>query len=221
MRNNFSTLGVSIALFLLLAGGSSAAFCQPEEEFFELIKEGDSIMIWERWITHNENPVRELMADFTIKGGTSDKVRALIKDEEKGLLWNNKTISYQVPEELASDSCWLVYIHYNVPWPIDDYDCALQYHFKEGGTVSDTTVLTVQSAHSDLYPPSPKLNRITGMRGVWTLVPTGDDLRVNYMVATDRSGKIPRWISDPLIRDNLFRTLQRFRDLLEAEDMAD
>jgi hypothetical protein len=39
--------------------------------------------------------------------------------------------------------------------------------------------------------------------------------RVTYIVSTRRSSKVPRWISDPLVRNNLFETMTAFKNTLE------
>jgi len=179
---------------------------------YKLVTREHSISLYERWIQHNGGPVRELKAEFTVNTNV-EKVIALLKNEQKGLIWNNHASVYKIIPE-KQQQAWMAYIQYDIPWPMDDYDCLLAYH-TETRPASGITEILFKSIQSNRFPVSADITRITGTKGKWILEKQKDGLKITYLITTDRNKSIPRWVSDPVIHNNLFTTMTRFKDLLE------
>ncbi len=41
------------------------------------------------------------------------------------------------------------------------------------------------------------------------------NVKVTYLITTDRSREIPRWVSDPIVHNNLIKTMSKFKTLAE------
>ncbi|MBS0032037.1 START domain-containing protein [Chitinophaga sp. 22321] len=181
---------------------------------FKLVKHDQAISLYERWIpgAGGEN-VREIKAIFQVKAAVP-AIIGLFKDQARGRDWNTNAADYKIAA--ASDpKHWITYIKYDIPWPMDDQDCCLLYRCQEPAATGATEVI-FESTADGRFPLHDKTSRITGTRGKWIIEPVNNgQMKVTYMVTTDRSKKIPRWVSDPIIHDNLFKTMTKFRSLLE------
>lgn len=206
MKNNrLAVLGIMLTLLLMF---------QPEAFAgeFSLIKKDAGILLYERWIPNKGEIVRELKAVFTVRISNPEKVMLLLKDAHEGLKWNNNASKYQIVPGVHPDA-WYAYILYDIPWPMDDFDCLLSYHYEPMGAGS--AVIAFQSVSNSAFPILEDVSRIKGTKGKWILEQQGEVLKITYLVTTDRDKAVPRWISDPIIHDNLFKTMNRFKDLLE------
>lgn len=179
---------------------------------FKLVKKDNAISLYERWIpgAGGEN-VREIKAVFLVNTAVPAVV-GLFKDQLHGKDWNANASEYKIAP--ATDPHhWITYIRYDIPWPVDDQDCCLLYRLRENNGSAE---VVFESITDQRFPLCNKTTRITGTRGKWLLEPTPEGpMRITYIVTTDRSRKIPRWVSDPIIHDNLFRTMTKFKGLLE------
>jgi hypothetical protein len=182
---------------------------------FKLVKQDNDIWLYERWIpgAGGEN-VREIKAVFLVKTAVPSVI-GLFKDQSRGREWNTNASDYKIAA--ASDvKNWITYIKYDIPWPMDDQDCCLLYQYREPAGTGAATEIVFESTADNRFPLANKTTRITGTRGKWIMEPVnGGQMKITYLVTTDRSKKIPRWVSDPIIHDNLFRTMTKFKGLLE------
>ncbi|MBO9566266.1 MAG: hypothetical protein J7621_26065 [Niastella sp.] len=72
------------------------------------------------------------------------------------------------------------------------------------------------TANSNQFPVTASVTRIAGTRGKWQLEDAQNGtMRITYIVSTSRNKKVPRWIADPIVRNNLVSTMTTFRDILE------
>lgn len=185
---------------------------------FKLVKQDNAISLYERWIpgAGGEN-VREIKAIFLVKCAVP-AVIGLFKDQAHGRDWNTNASEYRIAAA-PDPRHWITYIKYDIPWPVDDQDCCLLYRYQE--IPGDAAEVVFESITDHRFPLYNKTTRITGTRGKWIIAPSGEgQLQITYMVTTDRSKKIPRWVSDPIIHDNLFRTMTKFKSLLENKTYA-
>ncbi|MFX1705403.1 START domain-containing protein [Chitinophaga sp. CC14] len=185
---------------------------------FKLVKQDNAIALYERWIpgAGGEN-VREIKAIFQVKCAIP-AVIGLFKDQARGREWNTNASDYRIATA-PDPHHWITYIKYDIPWPVDDQDCCLLYRYQE--MTGDAAEVAFESITDHRFPLYNKTTRITGTRGKWIMAPLENgQLQITYMVTTDRSKKIPRWVSDPIIHDNLFRTMTKFKSLLENKTYA-
>lgn len=181
---------------------------KPDNNAFKLVKKEDNIFLYERWIsTGKGEKVREIKAVFLVRAAKENIIRVL-KDETSGKSWNVNARDYRVM--LTADANrWISYIRYDIPWPFDDQDCCLAFH-QSGNEVS------FESTAHRAFPENGNMTRITGTRGKWVLEDMhSGNVKITYLVTTDRSKKIPRWVSDPIVHSNLVKTMAKFRHFAE------
>jgi hypothetical protein len=177
---------------------------------FVLVKKAHGIELYERWdATSNGEPAREVKAVFNVKRGASE-VSSLIRDESKGMQWNKNACVYKVLEE---NQRWVCNIQYDLPWPVSNQDCVLEYReeFSDG-----RFVIAFNSIDHPSFPMQHEVIRIADVRGKWMLTKTDEGMKVEYFITTTPSETLPRWITDPIIRNSLLKSLVAFRTILEA-----
>jgi hypothetical protein len=179
---------------------------------FKLVKQDQAISLYERWIpSAGSEKVRELKAVFVVRADMASVVQ-LLKDQDKGIQWNAHAAAYKIIET-SRNNCWLTYTRYSLPWPFDDQDCCLLYQCTENNGLTE---INFKSAADSRFPVTGQTDRITGIHGKWLLKQTDKDMiSVTYLITTDRSKKVPRWISDAVIHSNLFKTMTTFKDMAE------
>ena len=183
---------------------------------FKIVKKQGDIVLYERWIAGSKGEsVRELKAEFFVKSIT-ESVIDLLKNQPEGTKWNMNTSLYKIANT-RNDDQWINYIKYDMPAIMDDQECCLLY--KVTSSFSDqqnVCVINFESTISPLFPVNPDVKRITGVRGQWILQPQPNrSLKITYLITSDKSSNMPRFISDPIVHGNLFKTIENFKDLLE------
>ncbi len=98
---------------------------------------------------------------------------------------------------------------------LDDQDCCLSYQFRKSSNDKLAELFFESATHPDFPVPS-RTTRITGAKGKWVMEQQNPGyLDITYLVSTDRNKSIPRWVSDPIIHNNLFKTITSLKKLLE------
>ena len=66
---------------------------------------------------------------------------------------------------------------------------------------------------SEYLPEVDGVTRISHMEGMWKLVSAGPDRTlVEYVIFSRQPSSFPRWITDPIIQNNMVRTMMAFRE---------
>lgn len=207
------SIGVLLVSSMLVMQAAMA--CPPLVDEFKLVKQQGNISLYERWIEVNQaEKVRELKAVFSVRSEIPAVVR-LFKNPSKSKEWNVNAKEYSVlagPDE----NTWITYLKYDIPWPMDDQDCCLSYQYRGNAGNENFAELYFESTTHSRFPVTSNTTRITGTKGRWILQkePAGN-LTITYLVKTDRSKKIPRWMSDPIVHNNLFKTITSLKNMLE------
>jgi hypothetical protein len=208
-----------VSFFLMLISFSSAANAfdirhqKTDTSSFVLVREADGILLYERWYSLTADlRAREIKATFKIRATPSAAV-ALIRDASKGKQWNANTCSYKVLD--LTQSSWTSYIQYDLPWPISNQDCVLQY---QEFVTRDTISIFFKGIRHASFPQDNRIHRIHELRGKWVFVKTDNEYHVEYFITTTPNKTLPGWVTDPIIRNNLVQTLVSFRSLVEELD---
>ena len=182
---------------------------------FKIVKKQGAITLFERWITGTKNePVRELKAEFLVKSDI-ESVIGLLKNQSSGIQWNKNASLYKIANSVNSNQ-WINYIKYNMPAMFDDQECCVLYQVDSYSSNKDKCIINFQSTACPAFPPKADLKRITGINGQWKLeLQQNHVLKVTYLISSDRNSKIPRFLSDPIVQNNLFATMENFKNLLE------
>jgi hypothetical protein len=128
-----------------------------------------------------------------------------------GRTWNPRVKTYKVlsPEETS----WVCYIEYDLPWPVSNQDCVLQYKLLQHS--AESVEITFKGMEHPLFPRRKRIERIADIRGRWIFTRTSEGISVEYYISTTPSSTLPSWVTDPIIRNNLIETLASFRKILE------
>jgi hypothetical protein len=183
-----------------------------QAEDFKLVGREKQVSLFERWIPSSKGmTVRELKAVFVVHSDIPAIVE-LLQDERRSARWNVNADDSRILKTGAKDQ-WISYARYDIPWPLDDQDCCLAYQLAGD---FNRTVISFRSISSRYFPVSTDVERITGVRGKWILQKEKDNnIKVVYLITTDRSKKVPRWLSDKIIHSNLYNTMAAFKAMAE------
>lgn len=181
-------------------------------EGFTLVGQEKHISLFERWILSSQDmTVRELKAVFVVHSDIPAIVK-LLQDGHRSARWNVNAADFKILKT-EDDNHWISYTRYDIPWPLDDQDCCLSYRLS--GDIN-RTIIDFRSTSSPYFPVTEDVERITGVRGKWILQKQKDNaIKVTYLITTDKSKKVPRWISDKIIHSNLYNTMAAFKAMAE------
>lgn len=209
---NLQVLG---CLLILLVQSLYAGVIVEEE--YKLVKKDAVLSLYERWIHGGQGEhVREIKAVFVVRSDV-EAVINLLTDQARGKEWNINAEKYSVLH--AGDRTnWITYTRYSIPWPFGNQDCCLSYKVNKDANNLRVGVIGFESVLNNQFPVTTSVTRITGTKGKWLLEDAGNGhMKVSYFISTNRSKKVPRWISDPIVRNNLFSTMTTFRSMLEKQ----
>lgn len=202
---------ITSTLVLLLLHAAYGQHVQASE--YKFIKKLGATSLYERWIKGmSGSEVRELKAVFTVKASV-EEVEQLLMNQAAGTTWNTRASMYKIAATPVANQ-WVNYIKYDMPAIMDDQDCCLL--FTKRKLANNSYELAFQSTNATAFPKQNDVKRIAGVKGKWLLEPlTEGQMRITYTITSDKNSNIPRMISDPIIRDNLFQTMANFKSLLE------
>lgn len=184
---------------------------------FKLVKQDKAISLYERWIPgRGDEQVREVKAVFEVRGDLEAAI-TLLTDPARGKAWNTNARQYKVLSD-GGRTRWVTYTRYSVPWPFGDQDCCLAHQvYRLPGNPRSGTIQFESIVHEQ-FPLVGSVTRIQGTRGKWTFEELPNNrMRVGYVISTNRSKKLPRWVTDPIVRNNLFSTMAGFREIMEQQ----
>lgn len=185
-------------------------------EEYKIVKKENNISIYERWIVRQNNTkVRELKVVYIAKSNSAE-VLALLKNETAGVKWNDRAETYKVlPKQ---EEHWVNYIKYNTPIGMDDQDWCVHYKYVPSANEAYSEV-QFESITDSRFPKGEDVKRITGVKGKWILEEQQNgQVKITYIIATNKDSSIPRWIADPVIHNMIFDTMEEFKKLLEINN---
>lgn len=180
----------------------------PDDGVFKLVKTSGRVSLYERWVEIEPgNSVREVKAEFTVDAGM-DAALALLKDKSRVHRWMQGMQEFQVVENLSDG--WVSYIRYSIPWPLADQDIVMRFKlFKSTGLYT----ASFQSSTHASYPVKDGVTRMKGVTGSWQFqAKSSNQTQVTYLIMTRNKSNFPKWMTDPIIQDNLLDTMNAFAD---------
>ncbi len=189
---------------------SAIPILAQDDDQFTLVREQDSIHIYERWIIFPgldpPQNAREVKGEFTINSSIEEAFK-LLKDEKRIMKWQKHVTEFKV-HPLPTDTAWCEYSYHDIPWPVSDQDHFLVYR-----------IIRKESMKDDLI--SPVRDGVTRMNllGSWTYRKISDSkIKATYRIISQPSS-IPRIFTDPIIRRNLMSTIKSYIEILEEEEL--
>lgn len=193
---------------------SIQSIAQNDDEF-SLVREEDSIYVYERWIIFPDSDppqnAREVKGEFFVTTSIQQAYK-LLKNEDKIMDWQKHVTEFKV-YPMSSDSTWREYSYHDIPWPVSDQDHFLIYRIEK--KERDKMFITFESTYDELV--SPERNGVTRMNllGSWTFQKISNSrIKATYRIISQPSS-IPRIFTDPVIRRNLMSTIKAYIKILE------
>lgn len=215
---NDRCLGRFLCCVVLTIGIPVSVLGQGNKEFV-LVREDDSIFVYERWIIFpgSDPPLdaREVKGEFTIKSTIYEALR-LLKDEARIMRWQKHVTEFRVFPK-PDTTTWIEYSYHDIPWPVSDQDHLLIYKIEE--VEPQRLFITFESTvNTRLAPERDGVTRMN-LVGSWTLEQTSTtQIKATYRIISQPSS-IPRIFTDPVIRRNLMSTIKSFIEILETEEL--
>lgn len=186
------------------------------QDDFVLVKKEDNIFIYERWITFpKSNPpieAREVKSEFHFKNTIEEAVR-LLKDEKRIGKWQSHVTKFEVFQNDDSTH-WSEYSYHDIPWPVSDQDHLLKYWMKR--KEKDEIFIIFESFSDEKLAPRRRGVTRMDLSGSWTFEKVGkDSTKATYRILS-RPLNIPKFLTDPIIRNNMMTTIQEFIMLMEG-----
>lgn len=181
---------------------------------FDLVRNEDGILVYERWVTFpgSDPPItaREVKSEFFIRGDMHSAL-SLIKDESTIGLWQKHVTEFKVYPH--SDSIWYEYSYHDIPWPVSDQDHFLEYRIRN--PLEDGIFITFQTVENEKLAPVKKgVSRMT-LSGSWYFEEIAPGkIKTTYRILS-MPGNLPRFLTDPVIRNNLMSTVKAYINVLE------
>lgn len=104
----------------------------------------------------------------------------------------------------------------SLPWPVADRE-ALLYAYVQQSVTPEQEVVSVHLENAyDLLPLNRRYVRFPELQGLFSMkrLNQNNEVEVTYQVVMDPGGYIPAWLSNMLLRDAPYFTLERMRRML-------
>ncbi|HYF70227.1 MAG TPA: hypothetical protein VD884_18940 [Ohtaekwangia sp.] len=206
-------MNVLVVLSLVLLSFYTAA-AQSKEDF-TLVKKDGNISIYERWITFpkSDPPIdaREVKGEFYFNNTIYAGIK-LLQNEAVVKQWQNHVSEFKV-YPLKDTTTWLEYSYHDIPWPVSDQDHFLAY--KIVSIKNGKVFIAFESKVDEKRAPLRKSVTRMDLSGSWTfeqITPT--KVKATYRILS-RPLNIPKWLTDPIIRNNMMTTIKEFITLIE------
>jgi hypothetical protein len=200
---------------ILLAGSITLYSQDKDKDGFVLVRKEGTTAIYERWITFpKSNPpieAREVKGEFFFDNNINAGFK-LLQDEKKIQEWQKHVSEFKV--YLQSDTTsWLEYSYHDIPWPVSDQDHFLKYSIAK--LESGHIFVTFESQKNETLAPVRKGVTRMELSGSWTWEQISPGkTKVTYRILSKPIG-IPKWLTDPIIRNNIMTTIEEYVALLE------
>jgi hypothetical protein len=199
---------------ILFSTFSIVASVAQEKDDFLLVKKDGTIAVYERWITYPgaSYTAREVKGEFYFEN-TQSAGLALLQDETRIKRWQSHVSKFNV--HLGSNKhTWKEYSYHDIPWPVSDQDHFLEYRIQ----TSNDSVLHIEFASVEDLKLAPLQKGVTRMEllGSWTFQKI-DSLKTKatYRIIS-KPLNIPKFLTDPVVRNNMMTTIKSFIQELEV-----
>jgi hypothetical protein len=179
---------------------------------FVLIKKDKNISIYEKWIkVDNTRSARQLKVEFMVNASI-EKVVSVIKDVKNTIQWMKSAKTYYLLKKIDQNN-WYSYVQFSIPWPLNNQDCIIKFEVLPSSSVKRTEIrLTGVPNYLKEYK---NVTRISDMEGSWILNYKGiKSTSVEYYTFSKQKPIYPRWLIDPIMRNNMISTMNAFREIV-------
>lgn len=182
---------------------------------YKLVKIENNIFLYSKWVPVEEKRLaRRLKVVFTVDGSGSAILSELRHDERFSEWTKNCKTYYRVRTVNLND--WYSYIQFSVPWPLYNQDIILHYVVQVSQEKGITRIHI--DGVPDLIKQFDRVTRILNFDGEWVIQDLENNkVRVEYSMFTNVKPSFPLWLTDPIIQNNLMKTMNAFRERVRGK----
>lgn len=196
---------VCVGVALAISGPGAAD--PGAEPGWTVLRQEDGVVVSRRNGTAGELPV--VRATTTLEAGLLETL-AVLRDDERRPEWMARCVEARL---LERQDRWRS-INYSrmSAWPFQDRDVVVATRASIGSG-GDTALVQMQSIDSDLARPVDGVVRMPELIGHYRLEAEGEArTRLEYQLATDFGGRLPRRIARRSLEKSAFDTVRNLRD---------
>ena len=176
---------------------------------WELERDRDGIQIWTRAVADSKH--KEVRSEMILEVNLKAAV-GLVRDTTACSEWA-ALCKEAIEHEIVSEVELYIYTYNDVPWPVKDRDALSHVVWSQDPT--DLSVTMIATATTGRMPANSKAVRITQADTRWKFVPLADGrLKVISQAHVNPAGPPPAWLTNLLLVDVPFDTLNQMRDVL-------
>jgi hypothetical protein len=190
--------------FILFCVPQLFAQSETEKEEFVVVRQDEKITMYERWIPYpgTTTNARQIKCVFHATT-TLNNMFATIHEGVKIKEWQKNLIEHKIIPK--TDTIWLTYTFYEIPWPLTNQDYLLSYSLVER-TEKKMILAFDHSLDIATAPIREGVDRMPTY-GSWVLEKISNDkIKVTY-IASSMPVSYPRFITDRIVRNNLMSTI--------------
>ncbi|MGK7395605.1 MAG: hypothetical protein ACNS62_13590 [Candidatus Cyclobacteriaceae bacterium M3_2C_046] len=198
-------------------------FSQAQQDDLEihdewrLGKEKEGIKIFTRWLpAEGDRKARQLKCETEVKSNL-DKIISLIKNDKIAIEWVERAEEFK-NINMKDEFHWHTYSRLNIPWPFNDQDMITENKLVQDPKSRKVIIELV--AQPQFLEEKKGVNRVQHFEGAWVLTPINQhNTRIEYYMYTKTEPLIPRFITDPIVQQSLWKTFNNLRELLQSESI--
>lgn len=201
----------TVITVMLLIG--SIANAQQE---WDLKRDREGIQVYTRSVAGS--PHDEVRAEAIVQGVRLSALVALVMDADACAEWADRCAESYVVDEI-SDTEALVYTHNDLPFPVKDRDVVSHARWEQDPETF--TVRMVSEAVSGHVEEQQGRHRLTEALVSWHFEPLEDGrIRVINQAHINPGSNLPGWITNMLLVDTPFETMQSFLEEVRSPQYA-
>lgn len=206
-----AVFGVFPALLLALVGVALAEEGESFRADWEPQRDKDGIAILTGPVAGS--PFKAVRSVMTLEAPVAQLV-AIIRDTA-GCSDLSKLCKKAYEHEVVSETELFVYNLNDLPWPVADRDALT--HVRWSMAPDSGVVTMVARVVGDILPANKRVVRLTYGETRWILTPKENgQIEVVSESHIDPEGRVPAWITNRLLLDEPFKTMQNLRSVVAS-----
>ena len=184
---------------------------------WKLAKQSEDIEISYRNVKVGDTlKTRQMRMTFTVSSDTETLID-MFKDSEKLSAWTAGAEKCKVLND-ETDSTWMTYTLYNIPWPFEQKDLITRYNLIE---TESATIINLSSV-PQLLPSYEGVSRLEKFEGYWKFTELSNgNTEVEFVTISFTKPIVPRFIQDPIIQRVLINSVNELKSIVKQQYLAE
>jgi len=206
-----SSFNQLVILMVLVTSILTSLAAHAAENMWELQRDKDGIKIFTQKVAGSSHDA--VRAEMIMKGKLNAVV-GLVRDSAACPEWA-QLCKESREHEVISEQELYIYSYNDIPWPVKDRDALTHVIWQQDPETLAVTMNAV--ATTDILPEQSGAVRIVDAKTRWMFTPTKDGrIEVVSEAHIDPNGPTPAWITNLLLIETPFKTLQGMRRVVQT-----